>query len=125
MGLEVNEDNIQELVDEHAQELTTDELMYLHREQQQEVMEEISSEEEDKMAEESITSNEIREMCNMWETVQNFIAKHHPNKAVAVRSINLFNGNAMSHFRQILKRRQKQVSLDRFLVKVSERRPAK
>ena len=60
MGLEVNEDNIQELVEEHVQELNTDKLMDLHHEQQQEVMEEISSEEEEKMTEESLTSNEIR-----------------------------------------------------------------
>ncbi|KAM6168259.1 tigger transposable element-derived protein 1-like [Erethizon dorsatum] len=36
MGLEVNEDDIQELVEERGQELTTEELMDLHREQQQE-----------------------------------------------------------------------------------------
>jgi len=54
MGLEVNEDNIQVLVEEHVQELNTDELMDLHREQQQEVMEEISSEEEEKKMEESL-----------------------------------------------------------------------
>jgi len=53
----------------------------------------------------------------MWETMQNFVEKHHPNKAVAVRAMNLFNDNAMSHFYKILKRRQKQVSFDRFLVK--------
>ncbi|XP_023665526.1 histone-lysine N-methyltransferase EHMT2 isoform X7 [Paramormyrops kingsleyae] len=46
LGLEVNEEDIQELVEEHGQELTTDELMDLRREQQQEVMEEISSEEQ-------------------------------------------------------------------------------
>ena len=106
MGLEVNEEDIQELVEEHGQELTTDELMDLHREQQQKVMEEISSAEE-KKAEESLTSDEIREMCKMWETVQNFVEKHHLNKAVAVQAMNLFNDNAMSHFREILKRRQK------------------
>ena len=54
----------------------------------------------------------------MWETVQNFVEKHHPNKAAAVLVMNLFNDNAMSHFHQILKRRQKQVSLDRFLDKI-------
>ena len=79
----------------------------------------MSAEEEEKKAEESLTSNEIREMCKMWETVQNFVEKHHPNKAVVVWAINLFNDNAMSHFCEILKRRQKQVSLDRFLVKVA------
>ena len=41
------------------------------------------------------------------------------NKAVAVRAINLFNDNAMSHFHGILKRRQKQVLLHRFPVKDS------
>ena len=39
---------MQELVEEHEQELTTVELMDLHREQQQEIMEDISSEEEEK-----------------------------------------------------------------------------
>lgn len=108
MGLEVNEDDIQELVEEHGQELTTDELMDLHREQQQEIMKEMSSEEEEEENKtgKSLASNEIREMCKMWETVQNFVEKHHPNKAVAVRAMNLFNDNAMSHFREILKRRQ-------------------
>ena len=32
-------------------------------------------EEEEKKVEESFTSNEIREMCKMWETVQNFVEK--------------------------------------------------
>ena len=45
----------------------------------------------------------------MLETAQNFAEKHHPAKAVAVRAMNLFNHNAMSHLHEILKRRQKQV----------------
>ena len=68
-----------------------------------------------------LTSNEIKEMCKMWETVQNFVEKHHPNKAIAVGVMNLFNNNAMSHFREILKRRQNQMSLDRFHVKVARK----
>jgi hypothetical protein len=39
----------------------------------------------------------------MWETVQNCVEKHHPSKAVAVGAMNLFNDNAMSYFREILK----------------------
>jgi hypothetical protein len=57
----------------------------------------------------------------MWETVQNFVEKHHPSKTVAVRAMNLFNDNAMSYFREIIKRWPKQVSLDRFLVKVAQK----
>ncbi|XP_010614848.1 tigger transposable element-derived protein 1-like [Fukomys damarensis] len=62
MGLELNEDDIQELLEEHGQELTTEELMDLHREQQQEAVEEISAEEEVKKAEKPLTSKEIRKM---------------------------------------------------------------
>ncbi|XP_042768073.1 tigger transposable element-derived protein 1-like [Panthera leo] len=56
-GLEVNEDDSQEPVEERGREPTTDELMGLHREQQQEVMGEISSAGE-KKAKESLTSTE-------------------------------------------------------------------
>ena len=50
-----------------------------------------------------------------------FCRKHHLNKAVAVQVMNPFNENAMSHFCEILKRRQKQVSLDRFLVQGAQK----
>jgi hypothetical protein len=81
----------------------------------------ISSEEGEKKAETSLFSNDTREVCKMWETVQKFVEKHHPSKAVAVRAMYLFNDNTMSYFREIPKRRQKQVSLDRFLVKVAQK----
>jgi vacuolar-type H+-ATPase subunit I/STV1 len=82
---------------------------------------EISSEEQEKKTETFLSSNEIREVCKLWETVQTFVEKHHPSKAVAVRAMNLFNDKAMSYLREILKRRQKQVALDRRLVKVAQK----
>jgi len=45
------------------------------------------------------------------------VERYHPNKAVASRNINIINDNAMCHFRNILKRRQKQTTLDNFLVR--------
>ena len=85
MGLEVNEDNIQDFAEEIGRELTTNEPMDLNLKQQQEVVEEISSteKEEEKKAEEPLTSDDIRGMCEMWETVQNSVEKQHPKKAVA------------------------------------------
>ncbi|UYV69845.1 hypothetical protein LAZ67_7000956 [Cordylochernes scorpioides] len=69
LGLEVNEPIIQELVEEEDQELTTNELIELHREQHQEVKEVISSgEEEDENSLGSLPSDQIREICKMWET---------------------------------------------------------
>lgn len=46
----------------------------------------------------------------------NFVKKHHPNKTVAVREINMFDDTVMSHFNIILKMNRKQLTLDSFLV---------
>ena len=59
-------------------------------------------------------------MCKMWETVQNLLEKHHLDKAVTVGAMSV-NNNATSHFRESLKRGQKQMSLDRFLVKTARK----
>ncbi|PNF29464.1 hypothetical protein B7P43_G04543 [Cryptotermes secundus] len=77
----------------------------------------LSEEGEEEVTAKQQSSGAIREMLNAWETVASYIEKHHPNKAVAMRATNLFNDNVVSHFHQILKHRQKQMSLDSFLVK--------
>ncbi|PNF39976.1 hypothetical protein B7P43_G15949 [Cryptotermes secundus] len=59
-----------------------------------------------------------RSTSTIWKTVASYIEKHHRNKAMAMHATNLFN-NAVLHFHQILKRRQKQMSLDSFLVKMN------
>jgi hypothetical protein len=46
---------------------------------------------------------EIKEMLKSWETVALYIEKHHPDKTVAMRAINLFSDNAVLPFHQILK----------------------
>ncbi|XP_064111492.1 tigger transposable element-derived protein 1-like [Macrobrachium nipponense] len=91
IGLEVGKDDINDLLDEHSEQLTTEEL---YKEQQKEVMEDISSEEEEGQIRKPIASSEIREMLKQWENVQNFIEKHHPDKALVVRAANLFTDNA-------------------------------
>ncbi|XP_014392726.1 PREDICTED: tigger transposable element-derived protein 1-like isoform X2 [Myotis brandtii] len=112
MGLEVDDDDVEELVEDHNTELTTEELQDLQKEQQQPAAEEHSSEE----GREDIPTSLIKGMLGKWGEMQSFIEKYHPDKEVAHRAINLFNDNAVFHFRQMLKRRQKQ-SLGRFLVR--------
>lgn len=56
--------------EEHGQELTTDELMDLYHQQQQEVMEVISPLQEEKKAEDSLTPYAIMEKYKRQETVQ-------------------------------------------------------
>ena len=49
--------------------------------------------------------------------MQLFLEKYHPETMFANRAVHIFNDNAMMHFRNILQRRQKQPTLDKFLVK--------
>ena len=78
-------------------------------------MEEMSSGEEE--GREDVPISLIREICAKWGEVQSFVERYHPDNAVASRSINIFNDNAMCHFRNIFKRRQKQIAMDNFLVR--------
>lgn len=48
----------------------------------------------------SLTLNEIRKTCKMWETMLKFLGKHYPNTGIEVGTVNLFNDNAMSHFHE-------------------------
>lgn len=81
-----------------------------------ELLQDISSVEEDE-PEEVISTSEIKDMLAMWKKLSSFIEKKHPEKASTGRASALFNDICLSHFRNILKGRKKQTSLDRFLLK--------
>ncbi|XP_068245155.1 tigger transposable element-derived protein 1-like [Palaemon carinicauda] len=79
MGLEVDEADVVELVEEHAEEFTTEELKELQKIAHMEVMVELSRKEEVE-EEEVLTSREIREILGMWQKVSDFVEKRHPEK---------------------------------------------
>jgi len=112
MGLEVNNKDVEELLEDHKDELSTEELQQLQKQLQKAIVEEMSSEE----GREDVPTSLIHDICAKWGEVQIFVEQYHPDKAVASRSINIFNDNAMCHFRNILKRRKK-VTLDSFSVR--------
>jgi hypothetical protein len=87
----------------------------LQEQQQKTIVEEMSSDEEE--GSKDISSTLIPEICAKCGEVQSFIEQYHHDKAVAIHSINIFNDNAMFHFRNILKRRQKHITLDKFFVR--------
>ncbi|XP_067132756.1 tigger transposable element-derived protein 1-like [Centruroides vittatus] len=113
MGLEVDERDVNELVEEQSQELTTKELHDLHSQQQTVVQRKISFEEEPEM-EEVISTRDIKEILAMWEKVVEFVDKNHPEKVATGRASELFNETCLTHFRNILKEKKKQTSLDSF-----------
>ena len=115
MGLEVEAEDVTELVEGHSSELTTEELQHLQEQQQRTLAEDHDSEEDE--GREDIPSAVIREMCASWGRLRELVEQYHPDTVVSNRAVNIFNDNVMSHFRKVLQRRQRQQTLDRFLMK--------
>ena len=122
MGLEVDGNDLEELIEDHSGELTTDELVDRQNEQLKTLKEEQSSDDEEPV---TVSTARIKEICSKWADVEDFIVNHHPNKLVANRAVNLMNDNAMAHFRKILQQRKRQISLDSFLVQKDSQLAAK
>ena len=118
LGLEMDSGDVEELLDEHRDELTTEELQQLQEEQKRTLTKVMSSDEDEgrKIA----STADIKEICAKWNNIQNFVELYHPDKATSSRAVYMFNDIVISHFRKVLKRRQKQVTLDRFFTKRKE-----
>ena len=115
MGLVMDERDVNELVEEHTQELTTEELQELQSKQHSEILQEIGFEEEPEV-EEVISTSKIKEILGMGERFAQFVEKKHPEKVATGRASELFNDTCLTHFRSILKGRKKQTTLDSFFL---------
>ncbi|GFS64902.1 uncharacterized protein NPIL_605841 [Nephila pilipes] len=67
--------------------------------------------------EEVISTSEIKEILGMWERVSLFVEKKHTEKVATGRASDLFNDTCLTHFRNILRGKKKQTSLDMFFSK--------
>jgi hypothetical protein len=84
MGLEVNIEGVKELLEDHKDELSTEELEHLQKQLQKTILKEMSSEEEE--GREDAPAFLIHEICAKWSEVQSFVEPYHPNTAVSSRS---------------------------------------
>ncbi|KAJ7345822.1 hypothetical protein JRQ81_001772 [Phrynocephalus forsythii] len=73
--------------------------------------------EEEATSEEELSSKELREACKMWGKLQTFVHQHHPAKARTQDHMNNFDMDIMSLFKGMLKRHQRQQTMERFLIK--------
>ena len=118
LGLEMDSDDVEELLEDHRVELTTEELLHLQEEQKKTLEEEMSSDDDE--GRKDAPTAVIKDMCAKWNELQNFVELYHPDKAGSSRAMYAFNDIVISHFRKVLKRRQKQVTLDKFFAKRKE-----
>ena len=114
MGLEEDADDIEELLEDHSIELTTQELEHLQNEPEEKLTDKIEEKEEDT---EDVSCAPIKEMISKWIDLPNFAEEHRTDMVITDRTVNIFNENVMAYFRKILKHRQRLQTLDKFLLK--------
>ncbi|GFT57239.1 uncharacterized protein TNCV_1692431 [Trichonephila clavipes] len=62
----------------------------------------------------AIPTSAIKDLLKKWEAVRAMVLEWHPNQAGVSRVGDLYNDNAINYFRKILKKKEKQSTLDMF-----------
>ncbi|XP_069936683.1 tigger transposable element-derived protein 1-like [Cherax quadricarinatus] len=112
---EVSGEDVEELVEEDNEELTTDEL--IDQLQEQEARPEETGSEEGREKLKKLPTTKIKEICAKWLEVQTFMDENHPHTAIASRVGNLYTDNVVKHFREVIKEREVQATMDRYVVR--------
>ncbi|KAG7177225.1 Tigger transposable element-derived protein 1-like 172 [Homarus americanus] len=116
MGLEVDDDDVEELVEEHSKELSTEELLELHKEEnetlKQSLTSEESGEEEDKEESRIIPAKDLKDAFFCWSKLSKLAEDYHPDVGSVQKAISVFNDNVMNYFWKVQKSRRSFCALD-------------
>ncbi|GFY22985.1 uncharacterized protein TNCV_2182461 [Trichonephila clavipes] len=105
LELEVNEDDIEELIMGHEDELMIEELQEIFNEEHQETQQNMSPSEQEEDERGPMPTSAIKDLLKKWEGVRSMVLEWHPNQADVSRVGNLYNNNVINYFRKILKKR--------------------
>ncbi|GFW51675.1 uncharacterized protein TNCV_1186071 [Trichonephila clavipes] len=114
LELEVNEDDLEELIMGHEDELTIEELQDILNEKHQETQRNVSPSEQEEDERGPMPTSAIQGLLKKWKAVTAMVLEWHPNQADVSRVGDLYNDNAINDFRKIVKKREKQSTLDMF-----------
>ncbi|GFY24077.1 uncharacterized protein TNCV_1011301 [Trichonephila clavipes] len=114
LELEVNEDDIEELIRGHEDVLTTKKLQEILNEEHQQTQRNVSLSEQEEDERGPMPTSAIKDLLKKWADVRAMILEWHPNQADVSRVGDLYNDNAINNFWKILKKREKQLTLDMF-----------
>ncbi|KAG7171281.1 HIV Tat-specific factor 1-like [Homarus americanus] len=102
MGLEVDDDDVEELVEEHSKELSTEELLELHKEENETLKRSLTSEEsgeeEDKEESRIIPAKDLKDAFFCWSKLSKLAEDYHPDVGSVQKAISVFNDNVMNYF---------------------------
>ncbi|GFY31234.1 uncharacterized protein TNCV_751971 [Trichonephila clavipes] len=114
LELEVNEDDIEELIMGHEDELTKEELQEILNEEHQETQRNVSPSEQEEDERGPMPTSAIKDLLKKWTDVRAMVLEWHSNQADVSRVGDLYDNNAINYFWKILKKREKQSTLDIF-----------
>ncbi|GFW46064.1 uncharacterized protein TNCV_3276811 [Trichonephila clavipes] len=114
LELKVNEDDIEEHIMGHEDELTIEELQEILNEEYQETQRNVSPSEQEEDERGPMPTSAIQDLLKKWEAVRAMVLEWHPNQADVSRVGDLYNDNVINYFRKILKKSEKQSTLDMF-----------
>ncbi|GFX26953.1 uncharacterized protein TNCV_1841251 [Trichonephila clavipes] len=114
LELEVNEDDIEELIMGHEDELTIEKLQEILNEEHQETQRNVNPSEQEEDERGPMLTSAIKDLLKKWEAVRAMVLEWHPYQADVSRVGDLYNDNAINYFRKIRKKREKQSTLDLF-----------
>ncbi|GFU49923.1 uncharacterized protein TNCV_2362171 [Trichonephila clavipes] len=81
LELEVNEDDIEELIMGHEDELTIEELQEILNEEHQEIQRNVSPSEQEENERGPMPTSAIKDRLKKWEAVRAMLLEWHPNQA--------------------------------------------
>ncbi|GFU54572.1 uncharacterized protein TNCV_3025201 [Trichonephila clavipes] len=114
LELEVNEDDIEELIMGHEDELTTEEPQEILNEEHQKTYRNVSPSEQEEDERGPLPTPTIKDLLKRWADARAMVLEWHPYQADVSRFGDLYINNAINYFRIILKKIEKQSTLDMF-----------
>ncbi|PRD35742.1 UNVERIFIED_CONTAM: hypothetical protein NCL1_10587 [Trichonephila clavipes] len=98
----------------YEDELTTEKLQEILNEEHQETHRNVSPSEQEEDERGPMLTSAIKDLLKKWADVRAMVLEWHPNQADVSSVGDLYNDNAINYFQKILKKREKQSTLDMF-----------
>ncbi|GFT84400.1 uncharacterized protein TNCV_1610311 [Trichonephila clavipes] len=105
LELQVNENDIEELIMGHEDELTTEQLQEILNQEHQETQRNVSPSEQEEDERGPMPRSAIKNLLKKRADVRAKVLQWHPNQADVSRVGDLYNDNAINYYRKILKKR--------------------
>ncbi|GFY06839.1 uncharacterized protein TNCV_482431 [Trichonephila clavipes] len=95
LELEVNEDDIEELIMGHEDELTIEELQEILNEEHQETQRDVTPSEQEEDERRPMPTSAIKDLLKKWDAVRAMVLEWHPNQADVSRIWDLYTATLL------------------------------